>query len=50
MKNITITVEVDGNKVSRDYVFNETMDYSDYWQQSVESMLETLEKSNDPKF
>lgn len=44
---ITITVDVDGNSVSRD--FNGENDYQkEYWGTIVESMLETIGNSNKP--
>lgn len=44
MKNIKITVEVDGNEVSRKLSGGYDWD----WEGVVRSMLDTLEKSNDP--
>lgn len=46
MKTITITVEVDGNSIDRSYTFNTSVD----WATEVESMLETLAKSNEKEF
>lgn len=47
MKTITITVDVDGNAVSREFkvMFPEVKD----WQAVIESMLDTLENSKDVK-
>lgn len=47
-KTITITVDVDGNSVSREFkvMFPEVKD----WQAVIESMLDTLEKTNEEKF
>lgn len=44
MKNITITVEVDGNAVSRDFNGENYYD-QEYWGITVENMLDTIEKS-----
>lgn len=48
MKNkiITITVEIDGEEVTREYAINELND----WDKVVNSMLDTLEKSNEKEF
>ncbi len=52
MKKITITVNVDGNELSREYQINEKgfPIESDVWGSYVADMLDTIEKSNDPKF
>lgn len=41
-----ITIEVEGNEVSRNINPNESTD----WASVVESMLETIERSKDNKF
>lgn len=46
MKTITITIESEGNSVSREYNPSESTD----WASIVESMFETLEKSYENKF
>lgn len=46
MKAITLTVEVDGNEVSRSYTLNTTVDFG----VEVDSMLDTITKSTDEKF
>lgn len=48
MKKITITVDVDGSAVSREYAFNDI--YSADWGSRVQEMLDTLEKSKEEKF
>ncbi len=45
MKTIKITVEVDGNEISRNYG-----GITNNWEAVVVDMLDTLEKANDPKF
>lgn len=52
MKQIKITVEVDGNEVSRSYLVDESKDYIGdlEWGVRVADMLETLEKSHENKF
>ncbi len=45
MKKITITVSVDGNEISRNYG-----GVTNNWEAVVVDMLDTIEKSNDPKF
>ncbi len=49
MKQITITVSVDGNELSRNYEYNE-FTFTETWGERVESMLETIEKSKEVKF
>ncbi len=44
MKKITITVEVDGNGIYRNYVKHPDTD----WDPIIEDMLSTIEKSNEP--
>lgn len=46
MKSITLTVEVDGNEVSRSYALNTTVDFG----LEVDSMLDTITKSTEQKF
>jgi len=48
-KKITITVDVDGNSISREFNF-EPMFRKDLWNDTIEDMLDTLEKSNEKKF
>lgn len=48
MKKITITVDVDGNSVSRDYKYNEESIMRNGWDEKIEDMLDTLSKSNEP--
>lgn len=49
MKNIKITVSVDGNEVSREYDA-EGLEWvsTTQWGDRILSMLDTIEKSNDP--
>ena len=49
MKTITITVAVDGNSVSREYLWSENMEEQD-WGTRVQDMLDTIEKSEEIKF
>ncbi len=46
MKTLTITIEVDGNEVSRSFAGVGTK----AWNEIIESMLDTLAKSNDKEF
>ncbi len=46
MNKITITVDVDGNAVSREYTIEATGEYE--WGVRVLNMLDTIEKSNEP--
>lgn len=46
---ITITVDVDGNAVSREYR-DETDVHPDRWGRRIEDMLDTIEKSKEEKF
>ncbi len=48
MKTIKITVEVDGSGVTRSYTLDDNEERS--WGYSINDMLDTLEKANDPKF
>lgn len=48
MKTITITVEVDGNEVSRNYEFDHTE--ASTWGDRIVDMLDTLEKSDVKEF
>lgn len=43
MKNIKLTLEVDGNKLTRNYG-----EKAEDWGFIVKDMLETIEKSNEP--
>lgn len=47
MKNIKITFEVDGNALTRQYSGYESLDELN-WDEIINSMLDTIEKSNDP--
>lgn len=49
MKIITITVDVDGNEVTRKYGIEEN-NRAETWGEQVEDMLNTIEKSNEEKF
>lgn len=49
MKTIRITVEVDGNEVSRSYGY-ETLKEFGFWENEVESMITTIENSEIQKF
>lgn len=44
MKKITITVDVDGNAVSREYIYDATLPEG-AWESRIEDMLDTIEKS-----
>ena len=46
MKTLTITVEVDGNEVSRSFAGVGTK----AWNEIIESMIDTLETSKEVKF
>ena len=46
--NIKLTVEVDGNALSRNYIISEDTEAN--WNLAVEGILDTLSKSNDAKF
>lgn len=49
-KTITITVDVDGNSISREY--KDDLGFMDgtVWAVRVMDMLDTIEKSNEEKF
>lgn len=47
MKIITITVNVDGNEVTRKYSIEQN-NRAETWGEQVEDMLDTLEKSDKP--
>lgn len=49
MKNITITINVDGNEVTRNYSIEEN-NRAETWGEQVEDMLDTLEKSDVKEF
>lgn len=50
-KKITLTVSVNGNAVSREYVIpEEGFDTNEVWALRIESMLDTLSMSNEEKF
>ena len=44
MTKITITVDVDGSAVSREYFWSENMEEQN-WQTRIEDMIDTIEKS-----
>lgn len=47
---ITITVDVDGNSVSREYSKSKVDDHMHFcWDAKIQDMLDTLEKSKDVK-
>lgn len=46
MKQITITVDMNGNSLTRSFAYVENRD----WSVPVESMIETIEKSKEIKF
>lgn len=48
MKTITITVDVDGNTLSREYI-SEGTEVQELWGARVDDMLDTLEGSKDVK-
>ena len=53
MEKITLTVSINGNEVSRDYVNEKNTSWSDQintWGERVVDMLDTLEKSKEVKF
>lgn len=51
MKKVTITVDVDGNSISRVYMYNEIGEAIEQeWDSKIVSMLDTIEKSNEEKF
>lgn len=50
MKTITITVDVDGNEVFRKYKEGAFVREAGFWDVEVESMLDTIEKSNEKEF
>lgn len=49
MKLITITVEVDGNAVTRSYNAEDAISVGS-WNERIEDMLDTIEKSNEKEF
>lgn len=50
MKTITITVDVDGNSVTRNVAYSVPNESVSNFQSIVEDMLDTLEKSNEEEF